>query len=137
MDVHHMIHLKNGGNHTENNLTLLCRKCHENLHGKTIPIFQQTNYKFKDNSKIKLFLNSIANQHNVRIKYKDRYKILTDRVVKPERFLNLGEVFHTTKDNKPATCHKRYDYIECFCYLRQEKRIFRVDRIKSIEDCAI
>jgi 5-methylcytosine-specific restriction endonuclease McrA len=134
MDVHHIVHLKNGGSHVEQNLTLLCRKCHENLHGKTIPILKKYNYK--NNSKIELFLISIANDHNVRIKYKDRYKILTDRVVKPERFLNAGEVFHINKDNVPTVVHQRYEYIECFCYLRQQKRIFRVSRIESIENCA-
>lgn len=37
LDVHHIVPLAKGGSHSTNNLITVCRPCHEELHGHSIP----------------------------------------------------------------------------------------------------
>lgn len=114
LQVHHKIPVSFGGSNEISNLKILCKNCHEKIHGyKFNNDYSRREIRSKKTSEI---INAINNGNLVRIEYLDFNGNETNRVVKPL------EVY---KD--------RYYYVRGHCYLRNAERNFRISRIKEVD----
>lgn len=121
LTVHHTIELSLGGTNEISNLMTLCRKHHEEIHGKKI---YNTGKDFKnlDNygkdyvltPKIIAIRDAIEKHEDLAIDYNDIRHTHTNRRITPLRLY--------IKNNKK--------YLEAYCHLRNAKRTFRVVRIQ-------
>lgn len=120
LTVNHKIPLKFGGTNDITNLETLCKKCHEDLHNRSI-FDPKSNFKDIDNygsdphltKKVKIIVDAINNSDYMTIDYVDKKGSVTHRKITPK---NLFEE------------HNRI-YLRSFCYLRNEERTFRISRI--------
>jgi hypothetical protein len=125
MDVHHIHPLSKGGGHQATNLTVLCRPCHEKIHGRKIMFKGKSLKQTVNPSTLKFLQNAISHQEKVNIVYTDSEGCITARTILPLEFMKPGDWFL----NGERQCNKSNTYLIGFCELRQEKRQFHLDRI--------
>lgn len=147
LQVHHKIPIKNGGTNIKENLILLCKSCHQKLHQFSFKEEYKpssNNYgKYGGKNKYKQLGYKIlfAIEHNYKLKIHYQYRKgyykegeVTVRTICPK---SLKYAFEVT-DNKFIQ-QSQYDinhnilFIDAFCELRQERRLFRIDRILDVE----
>jgi len=122
-DVHHKIPLRLGGLNVVDNLQLLCKSCHENHSGGIIgdpgpSVDKSTDYVFL-NVKQRLDL-ALSMKKNVHLVYTNEKGDMTKRWVTIERIFGIGKL-------------DKIQMIEGYCHLRNDTRIFRVDRISKAD----
>ncbi len=123
--LQHDIPLCEGGTNALDNLELICSACHARMYGKR-NIFG----KFTPNASQSAFSEQIAeiqyaidNHQKIQFSYKkpsDRR--WTVRVVVPERLFNIPN----SRESGETLC------VEGFCELRQDTRIFALERMESL-----
>lgn len=119
LHVHHLKPISEGGNHTFENLEVLCEFCHSQEHGGR-------RFTYNENKKVKgrferiteLLWYAIENGLAVKMTYVKINQERTTRVIHPE---NIFE--HEISRN---LC------VEGYCSLRQDNRVFAIKRIKKL-----
>ena len=143
--VHHKISLSKGGTNCIENLIPLCKKCHEELHGYEMNDYTSevklNNYYGNAISKSKKksigykICNAINHQCQIRIKYKSgklHSEEITERNILPREIL-LG--FECSNEMVNQSEYDKYKiFLRAFCLLRNEERLFRLDRILDVID---
>lgn len=117
LEVHHLRPIKEGGNHSLDNLTCLCRTCHmlyhnENVFERNQEGGRRSYYKYK----IDLINQALNEKKDISFSYFSQKEEWTRRVASP-----IGwETRHG------------YQHIRAYCYLREEDRSFNVRRISRL-----
>lgn len=121
LSIDHRTPLSLGGDDSMDNLTTLCKDCHENKDQRNI--FNR-DFDADDNygrnpqlsRKVQIVANALKQNQNVRINYTDSKGKTTEREVQPKQLVkNKGRI-----------------YLISYCYLRNEKRTFRLSRARII-----
>ena len=130
--VHHKHPLSMGGTNELGNLIYLCINCHQKRHSHKFTYNQEATHSenksqirkkkpYKDLSiKEKLDLAQ-SKKNKIWIEYTAEDGEVTDRWVK---------VIKRFKETKAP----QREYVEAHCYMRDDKRIFRLDRIKRVSE---
>jgi hypothetical protein len=121
LTVDHIQELSLGGNNAMSNLRTLCATCHEDRHGRAFmdEEFQvDSNYgsNYKLNPKVAALNRSQRTNSGVGIKYVDRQKLYSERVIHPKRIWS-----------DPKTQHV---YVSAFDELDNSDRTFKLSRMK-------
>ena len=122
----HEIPLCEGGTNELQNLELICKPCHESIYGKG-DVFgsftlNPTQSEFSD--QFTEIQYAIDNNHKIRFSYKKpNAKTWMTRVVIPERFLNIPN----SRESGETLC------VEGFCEMRQDIRVFALERMQELE----
>lgn len=122
----HEIPLSEGGTNELHNLVLICRSCHENMFGKgdIFGSFTLNAEQSEFNEYFKEIQNAIDNNYRIQFDYKKpKAKSWMTRVVVPERFLNIPN----NRESGETLC------VEGFCELRQDIRVFALERMQGLE----
>ncbi len=129
LHVHHIKHLGRGGSNKISNLMALCERCHEKKHGGR-------SFKYEDTyssppaypERINTINKAIKSKKNVSFNYyKVKQKKWMKRKVKPDELTKEIWIDGKTKfmlDNL---------YLVGHCHLRDDKRTFRLDRMKGLK----
>ncbi|MDO8650228.1 MAG: HNH endonuclease [Candidatus Berkelbacteria bacterium] len=123
LQAHHIIPLSLGGKNVMENLTTLCKDCHQNRHNRTFSDNVERddlrsygfNYKVKD-SKISIINSSLRSGDDLVIDYLDKNNQSTNRRITP----------------KGIVCESGQYYLSSYCHLRNEGRTFRISRITKV-----
>ena len=117
LQVHHIIPISNGGSHKPDNLKVLCKSCHQSKHPfndfNSISSYHTNHFK----EKVKRLNDAIKRGQTVSFDYRKWEGEKSSRKIKPEGFKLIGK----------SLC------VYGFCYLRQDKRIFAIKRIKKLK----
>ena len=122
----HDIPVFEGGTNELDNLTLICAECHRSMYhegdifGTFTPKPSQSEFleQFSD------IQSAIDNNAKIQFDYKKPSdKKWTTRVVIPERFLSIPN----NRDSGETLC------VEGFCELRQDTRVFALERMQDLE----
>lgn len=124
LDVHHIISLANGGTNRIENLSLLCRQCHENKHGVSEFSGKLEEHETAFSKRVHLIQGAISGS----LKIEFLYKKPTDsnyqkRIIDPKEIIR---VHHQDGDNF-TLC------VAGYCYLRNEDRTFALKRMKALK----
>ena len=121
LQVDHIVPISRGGLNDINNMQLLCYECHMKKHKYS---FDEVGYskKRKVPKKYEVLNWAFKTGSKVEIKYKKFDGSISKRIIKP-----------TTSIYYEKNGYWGAYYVSAFCYLRNEKRIFRVSRIISIK----
>ena len=127
--VHHIKFLGRGGSNKISNLLALCESCHEKKHGGRSFKYDQSYIKpLAYPERLKSINNAIKSNKDLAFSYyKVKQKKWMKRKIKPSELTKEIWIDGKTKfvlDNL---------YLVGHCYLRDEKRTFRVDRIKGLK----
>lgn len=119
LHVHHKIGIQNGGNHTKENLVLLCEKCHGEIHHID---FSDKEFEFREGvssfgRKLRLINEAISQNKQIYFNYRKFKGEKSKRTILPEETERIGR----------SLC------VRGFCYLRNEDRIFAVKRMRNIK----
>lgn len=122
--VHHILPVSMAGSDDFDNLLLLCHECHLNKHNHK---FSETGYNSdrKISKKVLEIQKAIEEEKIMTIRYqKPNFDIIENRT--------LGSTT-TKRDIKPLRYFEKDGkyYIEAYCFLRNENRIFKISRISS------
>ena len=129
LHVHHIKHLGRGGSNKISNLMALCEGCHENKHGGR-------SFKYDDTysspptypERIDTINKAIKSKKNITFSYyKVKQKKWMKRRVMPDELTKEIWIDGKTKfmlDNL---------YLVGHCHLRDDKRTFRLDRMKGLK----
>ena len=122
----HDIPIFEGGTNELDNLTLICAACHASMY-KEADIFGDFTLKASQSEFSEQFAeikSAIDNHQKIRFDYKkpSAKKSMT-RVVVPERFLNIPN----SRESGETLC------VEGFCELRQDTRVFALERMQALE----
>lgn len=122
----HEIPLNEGGTNELQNLELICRACHESMYGKG-DIFGSFTLGAGQSEFTEYFKEiqyAIDNNHRIQFGYKKpNAKSSMSRVVVPERFLNIPN----SRESGETLC------VEGFCELRQDIRVFALERMQGLD----
>ena len=137
LQIHHKIPIKDGGTNDLFNLIPLCKDCHEKIHkfkigndNSDIP----RNYGF-NSKKRNVWIEAINKNIKIKIRYSANkcYKNgeVTERIIIPQKIMLGCEVDNEYVKN--SSYDKNKIFVKAFCLLREDYRIFRLDRIKILE----
>lgn len=137
LQMHHKIPIKDGGTNDLFNLIPLCKDCHEKIHkfkigndNSDIP----RNYGF-NSKKRNVWIEAINKNIKIKIRYSANkcYKNgeVTERIIIPQKIMLGCEVDNEYVKN--SSYDKNKIFVKAFCLLREDYRIFRLDRIKILE----
>lgn len=122
----HEIPLSEGGTNETHNLELICKSCHQNIYGKG-DIFGSFTLDPEQSEFTEYFKEinyAIENNHRIQFDYKKpTAKTWMSRVVVPERFLKIPN----NRESGETLC------VEGFCELRQDIRVFALERMQELE----
>ena len=122
----HDIPVFEGGTNELDNLTLICTACHTSMY-KGADIFGAVTLKPSQSEFSEQFAeiqSAIDNDQRIRFDYKKpSAKRWMTRVVVPERFLNIPN----SRESGETLC------VEGFCELRQDTRVFALERMQGLE----
>ena len=122
----HDIPLSEGGTNDLQNLELICKSCHESMYGKgdIFGSFTLGPEQSEFTEYFKEIQDAIDNNYRIRFDYKKpKAKSWLSRVVMPERFLNIPN----NRESGETLC------VEGFCELRQDIRVFALERMQGLE----
>jgi len=119
LHVHHRIKISNGGNHTEENLIVLCESCHGELHNKD---FSDKEFDFNSrissfSKKLNLINTAMSKGKNINFEYRKFNGERSKRTVSPRMLMRIGN----------SLC------ITGYCYLRNDKRTFAIRRMSNVK----
>ncbi len=122
----HDIPLSEGGTNELDNLELICKSCHESMYRKG-DVFARFTLDPSQSEFSEIFDEiqfAIDNDHKIQFGYKKpTAKTWMTRVVVPDRFLNIPN----SRASRQTLC------IEGFCELRQDTRVFALERMQALE----
>ena len=122
----HDIPVFEGGTNELENLTLICATCYRSVYREP-NIFGAVTLKPSQSEFAEQFAeiqSAIDNDQRIRFEYKKpRAKRWTTRVVVPERFLNIPN----NRESGETLC------VEGFCELRQDTRVFALERMQALK----
>ena len=122
----HDIPIFEGGSNELENLTPVCAECYRGQY-READIFGTTTLKPSQSEYSEQFADiqaAIDNDQRIRFEYKKpRAKRWMTRVVTPERLLNIPN----SRESGETLC------IEGFCELRQDTRVFALERMQGLE----
>jgi hypothetical protein len=139
LHIHHITVRGDGEvyDHTQENLVTLCIDCHRERHGGVLPDDTATigingRRPFSITNKYKLIEEVIRANENrstneqicILVLYKNKLQDISYRAILPTE--KTYEIL--LNGNSP------YWYVKGYCYLQQERRTFRISRIKEIEE---
>jgi len=129
LHAHHIKHLSRGGSNKISNLMALCEGCHENKHGgRTFKYDDAYSSPPAYPEKIDTINKAIKSKKNITFDYyKVKQKKYMKRKVNPDELTKEIWIDGKTKfmlDNL---------YLVGHCYLRDDKRTFRLDRMKRLK----
>lgn len=121
LTVDHIQELSLGGTNAMSNLRTLCADCHEDRHGRAFmdrefEVDRRYGEKYQTNPKIAALLQAKSDGRGVGIRYVDREKNYSERVIHPSRIWS-----------DPKT---HVQYVEAFDELDRDSRVFRISRMK-------
>ncbi len=122
----HEIDLCEGGTNELDNLELICKPCHESMYGKSdnFANFTLNPSQSEFAPQVKDIQSAINNNHSIRFDYKKpNAKTWMTRVVVPDRLFNIPN----SRDSGQTLC------VEGFCELRQDIRVFALERMQDLE----
>ena len=114
LQVDHIVPISRGGTNDLENLQLLCYKCHQERHHYEFSEIGNNDQKVT--GKYKMIRYAIDRKEKLKIKYEDYSGVITERILLPKNIIS--------KDGR--------NYLEAFCYLRNEDREFKISRIKQV-----
>ena len=122
----HDIPVFEGGTNELNNLTLICAECHRSMYreGNIFGGFTLNSEQSEFSEQVDDIQSAVDNHQRIQFDYKkpsDRR--WTTRVVSPERLLNIPN----NRVSGETLC------VEGFCELRQDTRVFAVERMQALE----
>ncbi len=118
LHIHHIRPISKGGNHTSNNLEVLCSNCHQGKHHHSFS-YKDFNEKTENNFEKKVELITEAINYNALIKFNYR-KFSGEksvRTIQPENIEMIGN----------SLC------VSGFCFLRNCDRVFAIQRITNLK----
>ena len=128
LHVHHLKFRRRGGNHKPLNLKALCVTCHEEKHGGIT--FDYDNKSFKPlafTKRIETIKKAIKSNKNIKFSYlKFKEKKYMRRNVKPNKLTKKIWV------DEKFQYFVNHLYLVGHCYLREDSRTFRLDRMKGL-----
>ena len=122
----HDIPVFEGGTNELDNLTLICAECYRGMY-RDVDIFGTSTLKPSQSEFSEQFSeiqSAIENDQKIQFDYKKpRNKRWTTRVVVPERLFNIPN----SRESGETLC------VEGFCELRQDTRVFALERMQNLE----
>lgn len=143
IEVHHKIPLKDGGTNDIDNLIPICRSCHQNVHNRKFDasyhkISKYYGFKVSKDKKAKIgfiIFDTIKRHKRLKIRYVAsefyKNKEVTIRIIQPLK-IGCGLDFDNEYLRKESQ-NLDLIYVEAFCELRNQIRIFRLDKITILE----
>ena len=122
----HDIPIFEGGTNELDNLALVCAACHASMYreGDIFGTFTLNPSQSEFSEQFAEIRSAIDNHQKIQFDYKKpSAKTWTTRVVVPERLLNIPN----NRDSGETLC------IEGFCELRQDTRVFALERMQGLE----
>ncbi len=122
----HEIELCEGGTNELDNLELICKACHDSMFGKgdIFGSFTLNLSQSEFSEQVAEIQSAIDNNWRIQFDYKKpNAKTWMTRVVVPERLLNIPN----NRDSGETLC------VEGFCELRQDIRVFALERMQDLE----
>jgi hypothetical protein len=118
LHVHHKQPVAGGGNHTLENLIVLCEKCHSRRHGGREFTYDNDNEVGESSfeKRLAVLRSAIAGDQMIRFSYTRRDGRQSVRTILPHGF--------ETVEN--TLC------VHGYCYLRKEQRTFAIKRMKNV-----
>lgn len=121
LQAHHIVHVKNGGDHTEKNLKLLCTDCHQKQHNHDIHNNNlEEGHTSEFEKKLALITEALKEGFDIKFGYTKGNGSKSTRQIKPIEI-------EKDKFQKRTTC------IKGFCHLRNANRVFAVKRMRNIK----
>ena len=124
--LQHKIPLSEGGTNELDNLELICSACHASMYGKggIFGAFTLNPNQSEFAEQAAEIQSAIDNHQKIQFDYKKpNAKRWTTRIVVPERFLNIPN----NRASGETLC------VEGFCELRQDTRVFALERMEELE----
>lgn len=122
----HDIPVFEGGTNELDNLTLICAECYRGMY-RDVDIFGTSTLKPSQSEFSERFSeiqSAIENDQKIQFDYKKPSdKRWTTRVVVPERLFNIPN----SRESGETLC------VEAFCELRQDTRVFALERMQDLE----
>lgn len=124
LQVHHKMPRALGWTDDLQNLTVLCKNCHEEEHGYE---FSETSVNLHtQNKKMSLINEAIITKSKLSISYINTFTWeITERVISP---IELYKKDYTSQ----SWYHGYHWFVSAYCHMRNEERNFQVRKIKSI-----
>ncbi len=122
----HEIPLCEDGTNELDNLELICKPCHDSMYGKgdIFGSFTLNPSQSEFSDQVAEIQSAINNNQRIQFDYKKpNAKTWMTRVVVPERLLNIPN----NRDSGETLC------VEGFCELRQDIRVFALERMQGLE----
>ena len=119
LHLHHKHHISNGGNHTPDNLVVLCKKFHSKQHGGR-NLFKCSNFEKRETAfarRHRVLREAAKNHKMVKFNYRKYGGEKSKRVIYPESFEKVGK----------SLC------VRGFCTLRNGERVFSIRRISNLQ----
>jgi 5-methylcytosine-specific restriction endonuclease McrA len=136
LHLHHIRPLSQGGTNRLDNIALLCEYCHKEAHGGRI-----FRYEDRDGAeptaiekKIALLNRALAQQKDIRFRYKKPDGTTTQRTVTPRQLRKLTiEELQALLGKKVKIEKEGKLCLFGFCHLRRADRTFAVHRMQRVE----
>jgi len=122
----HEIDLCEGGTNELDNLELICKPCHESMYekGDIFGDFTLNPSQSEFAPQVKEIQSAINNNQRIQFDYKKpNAKTWMTRVVVPDRLFNIPN----SRESGQTLC------VEGFCELRQDTRVFALERMQDLE----
>ena len=122
----HEIPLCEDGTNELDNLELICKPCYESMHGASdiFGSFTLNPSQSEFAPQVKDIQSAIDNNQRIQFDYKKpNAKTWMTRVVVPDRLFNIPN----SRDSGQTLC------VEGFCELRQDTRVFALERMQDLE----
>jgi 5-methylcytosine-specific restriction endonuclease McrA len=135
VDVHHLRPVREGGTHRLENLVLLCRECHRDVHGGRELGFARVgddeNKPTAAEKRIMKIRSAIDQGGSIHFTYTTRDGRVTKRTVRPHDIRKLspeeiGRLTDNQSDREGSLCMFGY------CHLRNDDRRFAVSRMRRV-----
>ena len=118
LNVHHQLRIGSGGNHTEANLVVLCRACHEDRHGGRPFRYSGEAEESHFSRRLALIRDAIQKTQCVHFSYSKYYGEKSVRTIRPTRLELVGR--------SQSLC------VHGWCYLRNAERVFAIKRMRRV-----
>lgn len=139
LQVHHILPVSEGGTNSLSNLEVLCRPCHEQLHGRRINPFDNFDLDEDDEEQ----------QEEREARYNEHGRFpgpRTDKAMTITQALNRGDTLSFEYKKREATNFEkrtvrplriyveyRRQYLRAYCFKREAERSFRLSRMKNVK----